>query len=706
MRSPQLELDLLRRLAHAYRVQTGYHNIAGQWQEATPEALLHVLRALGAELASPAGAADALRARSAALWECLVQPVTVLWDGAPAKVQLRVPEHRSQQQGACTLLLENGEREQWALDLTALVTLRTMEVEGQSYHSKRLVLPRQLPWGYHRLLIELPGQSAETLLIVAPAQAWSPPERSEWGLFMPLYALRSSQDWGVGDLSALNALITWAGARGANVVGTLPLSASFLREPFEPSPYAPASRLFWNELFLDITSVPELQHSQTGQTLMTSAATVREAERLRSMPLVDYQQVAALKRSVLEELAHTFLSQPSQWRSQFRRYLEQHPTLQDYARFRATEEREAGPWLAWPERQRGGTLHASDFDDTSYQYHLYVQWLAAQQIDELAATAQQAEVQLYFDLPLGVHYNSYDVWRERGAFELSVAGGAPPDDFFTGGQNWGFPPYHPTSDRAQGYRYYRAVVRNYLQHAGILRIDHVMGLHRLFWIPSGMSPQDGVYVRYPAEELYAILLLESHRYQTRLIGENLGTVPPYVNAALQRHNIGAMYVGQFSLTGNPQQGLAEPLDNSLASMNTHDTPTFAGFWRGKDTEDRVAMGLLEPSGAMEVHTARQLRLNALTAFLRAQGWLKDDDGPAETLAGCLRFLAASPAHTVLINLEDLWLEELPQNVPGTSRERPNWQRRARLSLEEFTEREDFQELLNEIATLRQAVPRE
>ena len=283
---------------------------------------------------------------------------------------------------------------------------------------------------------------------------------------------------------------------------------------------------------------------------------------------------------------------------------------------------------------------------------------------------------------------------------------------------------HPERPREGGYGYFIASLRHHLQHAGVLRIDHVMGLHRLFCIPKGAASSEGVYLRYPAEEFYAILALESHRHQAVIVGEDLGTVPPDVPAAMRRHGLQRMYVAYFQCTPgrHPTAGGRVPLRpvaaNTLASINTHDLPPFASFWQGLDILDRQGLGLLSEAAAHKELAARKHLQETLLSFLRHRGLLGHEvttglgasdlveKKPAEvTLAALnsiLTFLAASSAHIMLVNLEDLWLETQPQNVPGTSQERPNWRRKARYSLEELSQLPEVVEVLREVNRLRKS----
>jgi 4-alpha-glucanotransferase len=269
------------------------------------------------------------------------------------------------------------------------------------------------------------------------------------------------------------------------------------------------------------------------------------------------------------------------------------------------------------------------------------------------------------------------------------------------GQNWGFPPLIPETLRRHGYSYFIESLRHHLQYASLLRIDHAMGLHRLFWIPEGLEAKDGIYVRYPAEELYAILSLESHRYSTTIVGEDLGTVPRCVRAAMSQHNLQRMYVVQYEVSAERPTALATPPANSLASVNTHDMPTFASFWEGQDIDLLRELGFFNQSEAENNRESRTALKKVLIEFLRQEGWLKEPNAKyPDIFKAALSFLAAGPAAYVLVNLEDLWQGMEPQNVPGTSNEHPNWRRKMRHSLEEFTGMPGVIALLQQIDHLR------
>lgn len=697
--------DALAHLVSLYGIETSYWDILNRRQrEAQPETLLGVARALGAAVERFDDIPAAIRERRQAQWRQLAPPVMVAWEGRPAELELRLPAALGIVTATCTLRLETGATRRWRCPLVSVPTLETVEVEGARFTRKRLPLAGGLPWGYHRLRLEIGKQRGETLVIAAPVRAYgpAPDERSaSWGVFLPLYALHSKRSWGVGDLTDLKALMRWVESRGGDLVGTLPLLAAFLDEPFEPCPYVPASRLFWNELYLDLTRIPEFARGAKARGLTAAKAFAAEREELAAAPLVDYRRALALKRRVLEELARCFFARPGRRAAAFKRYLAAHPEAEDYARFRATVERRGTVWAAWPARLREGKLRAGDWDEPARRYHLYAQWQTEEQMEALGGSARAAGTSLYLDLPLGVHRASYDVWRARDAFALGAAGGAPPDPVFTSGQNWEFPPLHPERLRAQGYRYFIACLRHEMQHAGLLRIDHVMGLHHLFWIPQGAAPGEGAYVQYPAEELYAILCLESHRHRTALVGENLGLVPGYVNPTMTRHNISKMYIVQFELASDPGAALRPVPSDAVAAFNTHDMYPVAAYWEDRDITDRLRLGLLDEARARQELAERAAIKFPLVSFLRQGGWLEEGEvTPAAVFRACARYLAASPARAVILNLEDLWGETEPQNVPGTSTQRPNWKRKARHALEAFRRLPEVEELLAEVNARR------
>jgi 4-alpha-glucanotransferase len=701
------EINLLHKVARLFDIQINPYDGFGHLMQPPPEAILRVLNILGAPVERMGDLAGALRQRRQFLMQRAIEPVVVAWDGGPLRFKLRLPAPLAAKETRYRIVLESGEFLEGKCQSDPRIKPVERCIEGVRYVAQWIVFPQKLPFGYHRLHVHVGALMFDSYVLSSPSQSFRAATVNPrfWGLFCPLYALASEKNWGAGNFSDLETLIDFTGQKGGDFVGTLPLLSTFLDEPFNPSPYAPVSRLFWNEFYLDVTRIPELQRSPVARSMIHASGFHADIESLRAAPLIEYRPLMALKRRVLEELLHTLMRRASKRRTNFQRFIETHPQAEDYAAFRAKVEREGVPWEFWPGAHRDGTLSVGDYDEKAKRYHLYVQWQAEEQMHALAEKTREGGPALYLDFPLGVNRDGYDVWRERQVFALKASGGAPPDSFFTKGQNWGFPPLQPDGLRQQGYRYYIECLRHHLQHSGMLRIDHVMGLHRLFWIPDGFGPSEAVYVHYPADEFYAILSLESHRHQVPIVGENLGTVPPYVNTALAKHRIHGMYVSQFCVTANPQSALQEPAHDAVASLNTHDTPTFAGFWQEKDIEDRLALELLFPPEAQIERQRRASAREALIAYLRSRGWLKEESSePLAILRAWLSQLASVDAYVLLVNLEDLWLEPLPQNVPGTWEERPNWKRKARLSLDEIRKTDSVTEILQAINEIRRRLP--
>ena len=712
----QTKLNSLRQLARACGIQTSYIAMSGKRRQASAEAMQAVLRALGEPLDRIDEAGDRLHERRLEKWRRMVEPVTVAWDGRRSVVEYYPAPEAGGVPVSIELLTEQGETHHESFQPDLLKTVRREAIGGAEYPVKAIPLPK-LPWGYHTLRVEAGGKTSEAMIIAAPLKAHEPAHGDGlWGLFLPLYALATERSWGAGDLGDFEQLVDWVKGLGGGVAATLPLLAAFLSEPFDPSPYVPASRLFWNEFYIDMARVPELEHSPAARALLESDETRRTIRELRGTGDVDYWRVMALKRRVLRELALEFFSETGHSAARteaYQHFIQEYPKVEDYAAFRAACERQHGPWCNWPEPLKQGVLGPADYDEDVKRTFLYAQFIMQEQMDHLSSKARAAGPGLYLDMPLGVHPDSYDVWRERDSFAWGVSGGAPPDAFFSKGQDWGFAPLHPLKIRERRYGYIIECVQRLMRQAGVVRIDHVMGLHRLFWVPQGMEATQGVYVKYPAEELHAILNVESRRRQSMIVGEDLGTVPGGVRRAMQRHNLHGMYVLQFCIQPENECLVAPVPEGVVASANTHDMPSFAGFWQGKDIDDQVDLGLVKPSEEEATRARRAEMLRTLVRFYEKNGLLQGNEEARavtdaelprlDVIRAMLEFLGRSPAKIALVNLEDLWQELNQQNVPGTCEERRNWQHKARYTLEEFSRLDEVRELLEALDRARREV---
>jgi 4-alpha-glucanotransferase len=679
-RSERQRTDAVNRLAERYGIATGYIAMDGKRVQSPNETILAALRAMGAEVETPEDLRPAYDRRLTEFWTSLCDASCVAWDGR-VQFELRLPSRHPVQELNVTARLEDGGME------TATVSVRDFKVVGAarpeprtSYIARLVEMPWSLPDGYHRLELECGELTGSMFVISAPRQAFQHQVQRAWGTFLPLYSLNTAGSWGAGNYTDLGRLVDWTAGQGGGYAGTLPLLPAFLDQPFNPGPYSPVSRRFWNEFFIDVTAVPELERSEDARQIIASADFQRELEALREAELVDYRRGMALRRRVLEVLAATLLSDASDRRAEFERWLDAHPTVREYAAFRAACERYGDAPGGWPEPKGPGELSLEDYDEHVAGYHAYVQWIAEAQLEAISGKRGSAAAGLYLDLPIGVNGGGYDVWSEPDTFAIGFSVGAPPDRLGPEGQDWGFPPLNPAALRAQDFRHFIAIVRHHMRHAALLRVDHMMGLHRLFWIPDGAASKDGVYVHYPTDELYGILSLESHRNGCELVGEDLGTVPEGVRPKMLEHCINRMIIVPFEVDEGSTT-LGELPELALAALNTHDLPPFAGV---------VEQWFDAP------------RQEVLVALLREKGVLAEG-GEADLeaiISATLEYLGASDARAVLVNLEDLWLETESQNVPGTTDEHPNWRRKARLGFEEFSGSQAVLETLSRLNAAR------
>ncbi len=648
-----MQVGSLQRLARLYGVLPVHRDGFRHDRQPSCEALRAVLAELGAEIGRTDRLDEATRFARLGTWTRLAGPVTASWtDREPACV-IRLPEDAAGGRVEATLRTEEGDLCEWSASIGSLKLRRLVTIEGRRFAALRLPIPGRLPTGYHKLSLRVARRESETLIIRAPGRCAE--LRRTWGVFAPLYALHSRSSPIAGTFSDLGRLTDWIQDSGGGLVSTLPLLAAFLDKPFAPSPYTPVSRCFWNEFYVDLEEVPEWSPELGGIGKPTSA------------PHVDYRGLMRCKRAALERAAARL---GGDRQDRFAKHVEGNAELQAYSAFRAGFER--------------GRPGSAPFDtaDPACLYHAYAQWLADGQLAALAERASMRGPGLYLDLPLGTHPLGFDCFRYPEAFVLNAAGGAPPDRFFSKGQNWGFAPLNPRTAREGGHEYFIASIRHHLRHAGVLRIDHMMGLHRMYWIPKGFDGDQGVYVQYPADELYAIVCLESRRHGASVVGEDLGTVPSYVRQRMASHGLRRTYVAQFEFRGDREPPVNAPPSESVASLNTHDTAMFATFWSGGDIDDQENLGLLDATHAMEARTRRDQLRKSLLEHFRAQGGVNAKDSPPNAvLTACLESLARSDAECVILTLEDLWGELEPQNTPGTDRERPNWKRRSRHSLE-------------------------
>ena len=506
-------------------------------------------------------------------------------------------------------------------------------------------LPPDLPPGYHELRALATGVA--TRLIVSPGPCYVPDELRTWGWAVQLYAARSTASWGIGDLADLRRLARWSAELGAGVLLLSPLHAVSPALPQESSPYYPSSRRYRNPLYLRVEEVPGAHEAD-----LDLEPVARAGRALNQARRIDRDAVLRLKMTALERLWARFPGDPA-----LDRYREaEGRRLAEFATFCALAERHGRGFWNWPAQYRHPATPAVARFAAAHadrvRFHQWLQWLLDVQLARAGA-----ELRLVQDLPIGLDPSGADAWAWQDVLALGVAVGAPPDRFAPEGQDWGLPPFVPHRLRAVAYEPFAQTIRAALRHAGGLRIDHVMGLFRLFWIPRGARPRDGAYVRYAAEELLAIVALESHRARAFVVGEDLGTVEPGVRERLAEHRILSTRLLWFE-TEPP----ARWPRLAMAAVTTHDLPTIAGLWSGADLGLQRDLGL-RPNEA---------GLSAIRDRLQAMAGLAPDAPVGEVIERAHRLLATAPSAIALATLEDaLAVEERP-NVPATTHERPNW----------------------------------
>lgn len=670
----------LEELARERGVATSHVDGLGVGRTAEPEVVMTVLNAFDdmEALSSPDQAAWRLREYRQGLVDRVLDSVYVVDEGVDAVIPIR-PGRRVVGLD-CRIEFEFGGESSWFVNTDALTSWPAEAgVRGQT---AGLALPA-MRIGYHSLIVRAGRRSAAATIIVRPLRGASSRFARDWRAYSvqaPIFALHSKRSWGSGDIADFDEFARLASREHASVVSTLPLLATFGPSDFEASPYRPVSRRFWSDRWIALDRVDDLMRSPTGQHLMNEtyspmmrAAWVRDG-------VVDGERAFTAKRNVLQAWAATLSDVMQHDDSGLRAYVMDNPDVNDYARFRAAGERFGLDFHQWPSTARSGLLRWNDVDPIVVRYHLLAQWIVDSQMTELSSNLEQRGQTLELDIPVGVHPYGYDVWRSPGQFVNSMSIGAPPDEVGREGQNWGSLPPHPERCRDDAHSQLRAALRFHMRCAGVVRIDHVMGLQRLFWIPDGVTPEKGVYVSMPFKELLAVVAIEAHRLGVDVVGEDLGTVDDEVRTAMQREGLRRTYAAQFAIR-TESATLDEVPSGSVASFSTHDTPTFRGWWTGADIDEREHLGLLDATSA---EAGRQRRARERQALLTALG-RSEDDAPDDILLAVHQYLAKSEAGLVMVQLEDVLGETTAVNLPGTSYERPNWSRLARLSLEELAQ---------------------
>jgi 4-alpha-glucanotransferase len=742
------EQTLLAAFAERVGIAAEYHDISGVRHVTPDHTKRDILRAMGFQVDSTAALAVAIREWDEAPWRKPCDPVRIVHEeevGAPI---------------LCCFALEDGKERaavvKWQVSDEAgnliqegqagpgLVATEVKFIDGARHVRAEVPAPKGLPLGYYDFNIRaeglVGGSTGRLRLIVAPQQCYVPPSLEDghryWGLALQLYSLSSGRNWGCGDFTDLNQLVDWAGKRlGAGLIGLNPLHVIRNTAPHHTSPYAPYNRLAINELYIDLERLPEFFASEDAQNLYRSPEFQAKLQRLRENRRVDYDAIAEAKRTMLDLAYRQFLKEayagvepnlePKTARAKLlERFIQaEGEPLELYATFQTLEEErrmiqsKSITWQEWPKQFLSPGSAAREYGRRHrkrIRFFQYVQWIASEQLYEVRRTAEAAgmPIGIYNDLALGAERGGAEAWMYQSVMALDADCGAPPDAFAPQGQNWGLPPINPVALRPSRYELLIQLLRKNMRFGGAIRLDHVMALCRLFWIPKGKSATEGTYVHYPFEDLLAIIALESHRSKTVVIGEDLGTVPDWVREHLTKARVLSYRVFYFERRGDGSwKSPGEYPQQALAVAGTHDLPTLTGFWSGEDLQLRAGLGAFpDESSRRHAVEERQRDKERMLAALKQEALLPSGISadpaavPAMTPALCRAihaYLARTPAWLVIANLED-GLEEISQtNLPGTVENHPNWRRKYASRLDNLMDDERLRELG---ATLRSIRP--
>jgi 4-alpha-glucanotransferase len=627
-----------------------------------------------------------------------------------------------------SLTLEDGTARSGAMSSGDCREVWRGEVGGSWITRRQFAVPVDLPRGNHHLEIKVGTEVSRCLLIAAPPQCFERPEMTAgqrlWGVAVQLYTMRSRDNWGIGDFRDLQLMIRWAAARGAGFIGLNPLHALAPSDPSRASPYSASSRHFLNVLYIAVPLVAEFADCQAAQERLSDPQQQLKLAALRSREHVDYAGVAQLKFEILDLMYRDFRLRhlvPGSVRGrQFRAFvLAGGDLLQTQARFDALDRHFqvtlgcASGWLNWPAdyhdvhgaaAQRFAREHALEVE-----YFAYLQWLANEQLSGAQALARQLgmPIGLYGDYAVGANPGGAETWVDRASYSLTAEIGAPPDPLALKGQGWGIPPQDPFAMLAERLQGFASLIRNNMRSYGALRLDHVMSLFRLWWVPAGLSPVDGAYVHYPLQQLLTVLALESARADCLVVGEDLGVVPDEMRHAMPEFGLYHYKVLLFEKQDGRFRRPDEYVQRALATVTTHDMPTLRSYWEGRDIDLRRGLNLY-PSAELELEVVQE-RSRDREALLRAldeQGLRPASiDGPqapftAELAEALHLYLARSASRLVAIQIEDLLGMVDPVNVPGTHFEYPNWQRKLSEDMEDIAEREDLRQHLERIDAAR------
>ena len=666
----------LRDLAGLYQISTEFWDWKGHHTEVDDASVIAVLSAFEVDASTPEKARGAVDTYHARLWQRALPPCVVVEQGA-AKT---FPVHVRAGAGAHVFIkLEDG----GSLDARQVENLSPdREVDGEWLGEASFAVPEELPLGYHRIVLRSEDREVESSLVVTPPWLGFPQQMGDkriWGYAAQLYSVASRDSWGVGDLADLADLAVWSATQQfASYVLINPLHAAQPVPPMEPSPYLPSSRRYVNPLYIRPEAIAEYASLSSAEREIVSGMRRDLTGDLAHSEAVERDASWDAKREALELVFRAGRKAPREMAfSDFQR--REGRQLRDFATWCALSEKYGRSWRAWPHAlRRPSSPEVAEFATEQTElvtFYMWLQWIADTQLSSAQQTAKDSgmPIGIVSDLAVGVNADGAETWALHTVFASGVAVGAPPDPYNQSGQNWGQPPWRPDRLADLAYAPFRSMVAGILRYSGGVRVDHIMGLFRLWWIPQGYGPQQGAYVRYDHEALVGILALEAHRAGALVIGEDLGTVEPWVRDYLRRRGILGTSILWFEYDHEGKPLAPEWWrEYCMASVTTHDLPPTAGYLAHDHVKLRYQLGLLTESLDSEIE-ADAREQSAVIGMLEERGALPHDDRDTEDITLALhRFLTWTPSRVLCVALTDAVGERRTQNQPGTIDEYPNW----------------------------------
>ena len=723
--------QLLQQLVEMRGIETQYVDAWGKPATIAESSKAKLLNTLGYDTSSDEKIQSQITQDIKSVWLSPLNPVQVVRNTQEINLAVRLPIELVNDDHTLTVTCENGDvlTHQFTPVDQEMTTMA--HIDDVEFHEYVVTLPSDLPLGYHDVALSADDDEfARSRLIVAPEACYTPNEIKEgkkiWGLSVQLYCVRSEKNWGIGDFSDLALLIEKAAGVGADFIGLNPIHALYPANPNACSPYGPSSRRWLNYLYIDVTAIDGYDDASV-QAVVSSNEFKATLEHARNVEHVDYEAVAHVKLAALKAVFDVYdakyLRKSTKQNKAFKAFVEAggesldmlavYDALQSHLK---AEGKDSWGWPVFPQEYKDYYNPAvAKFKSTNEQdvkFYLFLQWIAAQQLEIASNKATDAgmTIGLYRDLAVGVSEGSAEIWGNKDLYCTGASVGAPPDILGPLGQNWGLPPMDPRKLYEQGYQPIIDLFASNMASSGSLRIDHVMALLRLWWVVKGDNAKDGGYVYYPVDDLLGILALESHRNQSLVIGEDLGTVPEEIRSKLADNGVYSYRVfffeqaedgGFFSPSHYPVQ--------SMSTLTTHDMPTLIGYWHCLDLELGKEIGLYPTEEILQtLYADRHENKQAILDTLHGHGSIGDNVGRDVNHTGMNRELnngmqvhmAGGSSALLSLQLED-WLEmDKPVNIPGTFNEYPNWRRKLTENIESMFERHDINDLASKLTQAR------